>query len=74
MKAHRLNKPMLTGSQQIARTTDFKVAHGNRITRAELCVFGNDFQPLLTVLCGSHLIMTEEVGVRPHRSASHPSA
>jgi hypothetical protein len=49
MKANCLDVPMLTRAQQFTCAAYFKVAHGNRVARAELCVLGNDFEPLLTL-------------------------
>src|SRR5512138_3957712 len=74
MKAHCLDMPMLAGTKQFTRATDLQVAHGNRVPRAQLRVFGNDFEALLSFLRGSQLPVTEKVGVRPRRSASNATA
>ena len=65
---------MLACTQDVTSATNFKIAHGDGIARAQLCILGNDFEALLTFYGRTQLAVAEEVGVGALRAAPDPAA
>ncbi len=74
MKAHGLDMTALAVAEQFAGATNFQVAHGDGVARAQLRILGNDLQPLLTLLRGTQLLVAEKVGVCPGSPTSDATA
>ncbi len=63
----------LVGAQQVARTPDLEVAHGDLEARPELGVLADGLEPLVGRLRQLPLGGEEEVGVGPLAGPAHPS-
>ena len=62
----------LPGSQDLSRSAQLQVAHGDRVSRSQLAGLANRLQPL-PCIGGEAAGAIEKVGVRPPSTPPHPA-